>query len=49
MTVFCVVVKGTDFNQPILITVVLMLFKHEDKNELDEELESQWSALRDLK
>ena len=30
----------------MLITIVLMLFKHEDKKELYEEVKSQWSALR---
>ena len=30
----------------MLITVVLMLFKLEDKKELHEELKSQWSVLK---
>ena len=33
----------------MLITVVLLLFKPEDKNELHEEVKSQWSAIRGFK
>ena len=42
MTVFLTVVKGTDLIiHPILITVVLMLFKLEDRKEFHEEVKSQ--------
>ena len=33
-------------NHPMLITVVLLLFKLEYKKELNEEVKSQWSSLR---
>ena len=46
MTVFWVVLKG--LNHPMLITIVLLLFKLEDKKELHEEVKSQWSAIRDF-
>ena len=37
---------GDRLNQPILITIVLLVFKLEDKKDLHEQVNSQWSALR---
>ena len=41
MTVFWVVIKGDRLNHPMLTTVVLILFKLEDKKEVHEKVKSQ--------
>ena len=40
--------KAASGNHPKLITVVLLLFKLENKKELHEEVKPQWRALRDF-